>query len=153
VKLFTHYFKLPRALLHMFLFFFGSRATIIVTDAFPRFGTLRLFFGCCYAATQLALQLHQVRLQVVCSIKEARKRLTELNGTLLQILAPNDTRLIPRWLSMTVPQSLPAKRTSPPSLGKTRQNGRKMTSFRGAMAKLGAGVDNELGGSAPHQCR
>ena len=34
-----------------------------------------------------------------------------------------------------------------------RQNGRKMTSFRGAMAKLGAGVDNELGGSAPHQCR
>ena len=36
---------------------------------------------------------------------------------------------------------------------KTRQNGRKMTLFRGAMAKLGAGVDNELGGSAPHQCR
>jgi len=35
----------------------------------------------------------------------------------------------------------------------TRQNGTKMTSFRGAMAKLGAGVDNELGGSAPHQCR
>jgi len=35
----------------------------------------------------------------------------------------------------------------------SRQNGRKMTSFRGAMAKLGAGVDNELGGSAPHQCR
>jgi hypothetical protein len=31
-----------------------------------------------------------------------------------------------------------------------RQNGRKMTSFRGAMAKLGAGVDNELGGSALH---
>ena len=28
-----------------------------------------------------------------------------------------------------------------------------MTSFREAMAKLGAGVDNELGGSAPHQCR
>jgi len=36
---------------------------------------------------------------------------------------------------------------------KPRQNGRKMTSFRGAMAKLGAGMDNELGGSAPHQCR
>ena len=35
---------------------------------------------------------------------------------LLQILAPNDTRLIPRWLSLTLPQSLPAKRTSPPSL-------------------------------------
>ena len=36
---------------------------------------------------------------------------------------------------------------------KPRQNGRKMTSFRGFMAELGAGVDNELGGSAPHQCR
>jgi len=36
---------------------------------------------------------------------------------------------------------------------KPRQNGRKMTSFLGAMAKLGAGVDNKLGGSAPHQCR
>ena len=36
---------------------------------------------------------------------------------------------------------------------KPRQKGRTMTSFRGAMAKLGAGVDNELGGSAPHQCR
>jgi len=36
---------------------------------------------------------------------------------------------------------------------KTRQNGRKMTSFRGVMAKLGACVDNELGGSALHQCR
>ena len=29
----------------------------------------------------------------------------------------------------------------------------KMTSFRGATAKLGACVDNELGGLAPHQCR
>jgi len=38
-------------------------------------------------------------------------------------------------------------------LRKPHQNGRKMTSFRGAMAKLGACVDNELGGSAPHQCR
>jgi len=36
---------------------------------------------------------------------------------------------------------------------KTRQNGRKMTSFRGAIAKLAACVDNELGGSPPHQCR
>jgi len=36
---------------------------------------------------------------------------------------------------------------------KPRQNGRKMTSFRWDMEKLGAGVDNELGGSAPHQCR
>jgi len=33
---------------------------------------------------------------------------------LLQLLAPNDIRLIPRWLSLTLPQSLPAKRTSPP---------------------------------------
>ena len=38
-------------------------------------------------------------------------------------------------------------------LKKPRRNGSKMTSFRGAMAKLGAGVDNKLGGSAPHQCR
>jgi len=36
---------------------------------------------------------------------------------------------------------------------KPRPNGRKMTSFRGAMAKLGAGVDNELGGLALYQCR
>jgi len=34
-----------------------------------------------------------------------------------------------------------------------RQNGRRMISFWGAMAKLGAGVDNELGGSDQHQCR
>jgi len=33
---------------------------------------------------------------------------------------------------------------------KTHQNGRKMTSFGGATAKLAACVDNELGGSAPH---
>ena len=39
------------------------------------------------------------------------------------------------------------------TLENTRQNGRRMTSFWGAMAKLGAGVDNELGGSALHQCR
>jgi len=35
----------------------------------------------CYAATQLATQLHQRRIQVVRSNKEARKRLTESNGT------------------------------------------------------------------------
>jgi len=35
---------------------------------------------------------------------------------LLQLLAPNDTRLIPWWLSLTLPQNLPAKRTSPSSL-------------------------------------
>jgi len=33
------------------------------------------FFGCCFVATQLARQLHQERLQVGCSNKEARKRL------------------------------------------------------------------------------
>jgi len=35
------------------------------------------FFGC-YAATQQARQVHQERTQVVCSNKEAQKR---LNGT------------------------------------------------------------------------
>ena len=35
---------------------------------------------------------------------------------LVQLLAPNDTRLIPWWLSLTLPHSLPAKRTSPPRL-------------------------------------
>jgi len=48
-----------------------------------------------------------------------------------------------------LPTQNPAKMTGK----KPHQNGRKMTSFWGAMAKLGAGVDNELGGSAPHQCR
>ena len=38
------------------------------------------FYLFCFAATQLALQVHQKRLQVLCSNKEARKRLTELNG-------------------------------------------------------------------------
>jgi len=33
------------------------------------------FFPCCFAATQLARQVHQERTQVVCSHKEARKRL------------------------------------------------------------------------------
>jgi len=35
-------------------------------------------------------------------------------------------------------------------LERPHQNGRKMTSFQGATAKLGACVDNELGGLAPH---
>jgi len=34
-----------------------------------------------FAATQLALQLHQKGTQVVCSNKEAWKRLSESNGT------------------------------------------------------------------------
>jgi len=37
--------------------------------------------GCFYSATQLALRVQQERTQVVCSNKEAQKRLTESNGT------------------------------------------------------------------------
>ena len=40
-----------------------------------------VFLFCCYAATQLALQLCQERSQVVYSNKEARKRLSKSNGT------------------------------------------------------------------------
>jgi len=39
------------------------------------------WFLVCYAATQLATQLQQRCIQVVRSNKEARKRLTESNGT------------------------------------------------------------------------
>jgi len=39
------------------------------------------WFLVCYAATQLATQLRQRCIQVLRSIKEARKRLTESNGT------------------------------------------------------------------------
>ena len=39
------------------------------------------WFLVCYATTQLATQLQQRCIQVVCSNKEARKRLTESNGT------------------------------------------------------------------------
>jgi len=48
------------------------------------YGTLRLglvLVLVCYAATQLATQLQQRRIQVVCSFKVARKRLTESKGT------------------------------------------------------------------------
>jgi len=38
------------------------------------------WFLVCNAATQLATQLQQRCIQVVCSNKEARKRLTESNG-------------------------------------------------------------------------
>jgi len=41
-----------------------------------------IFFGCAVTPSwQVALQLHQERTHVVCSNKEARKRLTESNGT------------------------------------------------------------------------
>jgi len=39
------------------------------------------WFLVCYAATQLANQLQQTRIQLVRSNKVARKRLTESNGT------------------------------------------------------------------------
>ena len=39
------------------------------------------FFVWCFVATQLSYQLHQERTQVVCGSKEARKRLTDSNGT------------------------------------------------------------------------
>ena len=49
-------------------------------QVFP-FQEPRFWFLVCYAATQLATQLYQRCTQVVCSNKEARKRLTESNGT------------------------------------------------------------------------
>ena len=39
------------------------------------------FFFSSFAATQLARQVKQERTQLVCSSKEAQKRLTESNGT------------------------------------------------------------------------
>jgi len=42
---------------------------------------LGFWFLVCCAATQLATQLQQRCIKVVCSNKEARKRLTESNGT------------------------------------------------------------------------
>jgi len=50
----------------------------ITTEIFRFTGFLILV---CSAATQLATQLRQKCIQVVCSNKEARKRLTESNGT------------------------------------------------------------------------
>jgi len=48
---------------------------------FPAEGSVSQYFWflVCYAATQLATQLQQTCTQVVCSNKEARKRLTESN--------------------------------------------------------------------------
>ena len=43
--------------------------------------TKRQFFGFCHAATQLALQLQQERIQVVRSNKVVRRIPTESNGT------------------------------------------------------------------------
>jgi len=44
------------------------------------------WFLVCYATTQLATQLQQRCIQVVCSNTEARKRLTESNGTSTMVL-------------------------------------------------------------------
>jgi len=46
----------------------------------------------CYAATQLTIQLHQERIQVVRSNREAQKRPAELNGTPAMDLGFEDTR-------------------------------------------------------------
>jgi len=54
------------------VFFFVFK-TLEVAPSLSRF--------CCYAATQLALQVQQEWSQVVCSNKEARKCLTESNTT------------------------------------------------------------------------
>ena len=51
----------------------------------------------CFAATQLAHQLHQERLQVVCSNKEARRHLTESNGTLAMDLWHMNV-VLTRWI-------------------------------------------------------
>jgi len=44
-------------------------------------GLFFFWFLVCYADTQLATQLQQRCIQVVCSNKEARRRLNESNGT------------------------------------------------------------------------
>jgi len=47
---------------------------------YPRLPPSYFISFCYYAATQLALQAQQECSQVLCSNKEARKRLTKLNG-------------------------------------------------------------------------
>jgi len=54
--------------------FFGFKSTQFARQ-------LGFWFLVCYAATQLATQLPQRRIQVVRSNKVAWKRLTESNGT------------------------------------------------------------------------
>ena len=57
-------------------FFLGLKSTLLARQLHDL-----LWFLVCYTATQLATQLRQRYIQVVCSNKEARKRLTESNGT------------------------------------------------------------------------
>ena len=52
-----------------------------------------LWFLVSYAAAQLANQLQQTRIQVVCSNKVARKRLAESNGTPAMDLGHKDVVL------------------------------------------------------------
>ena len=52
-----------------FVFFFS-----FVSFSFSFLEFSLSFLGCCYAATQLALQVEQKRTHVVCSNREARKR-------------------------------------------------------------------------------
>jgi len=59
----------------LFQYFFEPICTFDMVDKL-----ISTFFLGCFAATQLALQLHQERAQV-CGNKEARKRLTYSNGT------------------------------------------------------------------------
>ena len=57
-------------------------------DASPSalFELARVFFVCvCLAATQIARQLHQERIQVVCSNKVARKRLSRRRHSRLKV--------------------------------------------------------------------
>ena len=90
-----------------------------------------------FTASQIAsLYLHQ------CEMLTLRV----LSSTPTSILADTATH-------SNTQQHTTTHSNTPQYTAKTRQNGRKMTSFRGATAKLGACVDNELGGLAPHQCR
>jgi len=52
--------------------------TFYALNPLPRIG---VFFLVCCATTQLAFRLYQEQLQVVCSDKEAQKRLIESSGT------------------------------------------------------------------------
>ena len=83
-----------------------------------KFLSTKFWFLVCYAATQLATQLKQRCLQLVCSNKEARKRLTESNCTsamdLVQKL-PNFVRYLLHCCS------LPTSTSNPYSRGTSQQ--------------------------------
>jgi len=60
---------------------YGPRISSCQQTLDNNLGFFGFWFLVCYAATQLATQLQQRCIQVVCSNKKARKRLTESNGT------------------------------------------------------------------------